>query len=258
MVRGTLLTEFERGQISILAEQNMSIRENSKKIKRSTHAIHRYLKNPAAYGKNHGGGKPRALSQRDERAIFRVASNSSFSVRKIKALAGVAASRWTVWRALRRNKNLKRVKLLTGPKLTEAHKIARLNWALALIEDRLDWSKVIFSDEKKFNLDGPDGFSFYWHDLRKAPRERMSRVLGGGGVMVWACMAYGGVRWTEVHGRLDANDYFSQVLEVHLVPYGEQLGGPNWIFQQDNASIHRAAADDNDFRRVIPRQLEWP
>lgn len=258
MPRGTILSEFERGQIAALSNEGKKLREIARAVKRTPCVVKNYLENPTMYGKNHAGGREKALSERDERKIWRLASNSSRSVSKIKAEANVDASRWTVWRAIKRNPNLKRAKLLAAPKLTTGHKEARLRWAKDRIAERTDWTSVVFSDEKKFNLDGPDGYFYYWHDLRKDPVNRMSRVVGGGGVMLWACIGYGGVRWTEVHGRLKAADYTTDVLFVHLVPFGEQLGGPQWIFQQDNASIHEAAARQADFQEEIPRRLQWP
>ena len=57
------------------------------------------------------------------------------------------------------------------------------------VKKKVTWTKekreiVVFSDEKKFNLDGPDGSQCYWHDLRK--KQLFSkRLFGGGSVMVW-------------------------------------------------------------------------
>ena len=45
---------------------------------------------------------------------------------------------------------------------------------------------------KKVQLDSPDGFHHYWHDLRKEPKIFSKRHTGGGSVMMWGAFSYDG------------------------------------------------------------------
>nr|CCA25872.1 protein Y6B3B.8 putative [Albugo laibachii Nc14] len=62
-------------------------------------------------------------------------------------------------------------------------------WAEANVDRRAGWDRVVFSDEEKFNLDGPDGFKYYWRDLRKEEDILSRRQSGGGSVMIWAAFS---------------------------------------------------------------------
>lgn len=71
------------------------------------------------------------------------------------------------------------------PMLSPSNIEGRKKFALDHIHWTKKWRKIIFSDEKKFNLDGPDGFAYYWHDLRTEEKIFSKRQSGGGSVMVW-------------------------------------------------------------------------
>ena len=94
-----------------------------------------------------------------------------------------------------------------------------------------DWTRTIFSDEKKFNLDGPDGFQDYWHDLRKEKQIFSTRHFCGSSVMVWG--AFGGAM-TSMLAK------YVSTLEHCLVPFLDELSGDGLTFQQDDASIHHS------------------
>lgn len=51
---------------------------------------------------------------------------------------------------------------------------------------------MVFSDEKKFNLDVPDDNQCYWHDLRKEKQLYSKRLFVGGYVMVQGAFSASG------------------------------------------------------------------
>ena len=72
---------------------------------------------------------------------------------------------------------------------TKEHIQKRREWAREMQTKNEEWFQIVSSDEKKVNLDGPDGFRYYWHDLRKEPKYLSKRVQGGGNVMVWGAFS---------------------------------------------------------------------
>lgn len=258
MPRGTQLSDFERGQILALHSTGKSHREIAGAVKRSKGVVTAFLKNPENYGQKKRSGRPKLLSNRDERAIHRLVSNTPKSCSEVKSELNLAASRWTINRAINRSPNLQYRKLLRAPPLTTAHKLARLQWAREHMTWTEEWKTVLFSDEKKFNLDGPDGLAYYWHDLRKEEQYFSQRVHGGGSVMIWAAFGWNGTTPVAfILNRMNAAAY-QDMLEQHILPFGRLLGGPNWIFQQDNAPIHNARTTRQWFLDQNIRTMTWP
>lgn len=118
--------------------------------------------------------------------------------------------------------------------------------------------QVIFSDEKKWNLDGADGFNGYWHDLRKEKRYFSKRNFGGGSVMVWGAFCSSGIlRLAFVTSRMNSNDYIT-VMETHLLPFIRRYRRKKLIFQQDNAKIHVSTVSKAWFDRNKIELLDHP
>jgi hypothetical protein len=68
--------------------------------------------------------------------------------------------------------------------LTRNHIQNRLKWT----EDNLkvDFSKVLFTDETRVTLDGLDGWCKGWVMAGQNRRQRLRRQQSGGGIMIWA------------------------------------------------------------------------
>lgn len=118
--------------------------------------------------------------------------------------------------------------------------------------------QIIFSDEKKFNLDGPDGFRDYWRDLRKDPLCFSKRNFGGGSLMVWGAFSSSGtLNLAFPSTRMNSLEY-QQVLSNCLLPYFDAHREKNFIFQQDNAAIHVSRSTKTWFEEHGVPVMEWP
>ncbi|KAF0703156.1 hypothetical protein AaE_015517 [Aphanomyces astaci] len=196
------------------------------------------------------------------RQIFRLATVKHYSSKRIAEALNNTVKASTVRHWLRLTKLAKYIKRKPRPALKKHHKKARAKFAAEWMSKSNLWANVVFSDEKKFNLDGPDGYQYYWHDLRKEQEIYTKRVSGGGSVMIWAGMsAFGRTELAFLEGKQNSTSY-CRTLDMYLLPFLGKLrcqhGIIDPIFQQDNASIHVSRFTRAHIEQSGIGLMDWP
>lgn len=150
------------------------------------------------------------------------------------------------------------MKLQKKPPLNEQRKGMRLEFSRLHISWKNEWRHVVFSDEKKLNFDGPDGFNYYFHDVRKEERFLARHHSREGGVMVWGAVSYYGTVELEFQTSKMTAISYKGILERNFPKFSDIFGPINWTFQQDNAPIHTARIVKNWIQEQNVELLQWP
>jgi hypothetical protein len=113
MTRGNSLTNIEKRAVLRHRKNRFSLRQISKKIKRSHGAVGKFLKNPSQYGKTKRSGRKSVVNDRIRRQILRLTSYSTISSAQIKDQLPIKVSRSTIDRVRRKAPHLQYRKLIS-------------------------------------------------------------------------------------------------------------------------------------------------
>lgn len=258
MGRGPPVSEEEIGSIKAFKEVGLTLRAIARRTGRSTDTIRRVLGLGKPQSTRKRGRKPK-LTLRETRLVVRTANSGNYSASQLRHKFSLSCSTRTVRRILARVDHLVYTKMERTLGLSKKHRDARLVWvADMLAKHQGNWDKTIFSDEKKFNLDGPDGYKYYWRDLRRPPREYVTRQHGGGSVMVWAAFSAKGKSEIAFLSGRQASKHYIWTLCEFLYPFAHLMHGTEFFFQQDNASIHTSRETRQFFEEMELNVIDWP
>ena len=163
MGKKAALSSEKRAQIVSLSTMKLSEREISRQMKVSKTAVHNAIekfRKENTFKDSKRSGRPRISSSRDDRFIRKVVSQSPMSsAKKIQAgmaERGINMSEKTIRRRLSVDFGLKSYRPAQKPRLTEAMKKKRLEFAKRHLDwDTKMWKNVLFSDEssmKQFSV----------------------------------------------------------------------------------------------------------
>ncbi|XP_037944167.1 protein slit-like [Teleopsis dalmanni] len=259
MAKGKFLSVEEKAKIGCLHQNGFSKRKIASHINRSEHVVRNFLRLGEEYGKAPTNNNRNAkINRRLKNQIKEEATKNRLSAAQIAAKLQLPIKKRRVQQILHADGHIKWKKMMKRPPLKEMHKKNRIVFAKNHMHWTKEWHSVIFSDEKKFNLDGPDGFSSYWHDLRQNNPIRMSRNFGGGSVMIWGGFSlHGKLTLCFINTRMNSEKY-AEMLDDVLIKFLEEHADRDPIFQQDNAAIHVSKLSKSYFSSKQITVMNWP
>uniref|UniRef100_A0A8C7KP06 Tc1-like transposase DDE domain-containing protein n=1 Tax=Oncorhynchus kisutch TaxID=8019 RepID=A0A8C7KP06_ONCKI len=146
--------------------------------------------------------------------------------------------------------------------LTRHHRQQRHLWAqIHRHWSRMDWQKVLFTDELRFCLTRGDGRIRVY--LRRNERYTEACTLewerfgGGGSVMVWGSVSlHHRNELVVIAGNLNAVCYREDIILPHVVPFLQ--AHPDMTHKHDNATSHTARSVHDFLQDRNVSVLPWP
>ena len=258
-------SEKERLEIIERHAQGQSMREIAKLFKTSHRSIGYIIKKKDKFGtiKNlPGRGRKMATSDRTNRQILReVERKGKITVKEIKESLNLDCSPTTIRRRLHDGGYWGRIAKRTAC-LTKKHIAARLKFAKDYIDKDEDfWTRVIWSDESKFELFGSKRRQTVWRKNGTTNKLGFTQatVMHSKYVMVWGCFSARGLgRLVEISGKMDSKMY-TEIIEENLLPSATEMGLLNdFIFQQDNDPKHTSRFFKAFLQKKQIAKLPWP
>jgi transposase len=123
-----------------------------------------------------------------------------------------------------------------------------------------EWNNIIWSDESRFELFNNDSQNWVWR--RKDEKYKVDclkpTVKSSIGVMVWGCFCNNRLGpLVLIEGTLNSDRYID-LLQEYLLPFLNDLGIENHIFQDDNAPCHASAKTKSWKENKSIEILPWP
>ena len=185
------LTENEKAKIIKELKKKQSTLEIAKMLGRDHRTIKKYATNPQSCIGRADKGKTREKSGVSRRVISQIKREINrnplqTSKQVFEAVGMVNVPKSTRCLILQRIAKCK--KPLVRPPLKQVHQEKRLEWAKKYLKQNFEF--VLFTDECRATLDGPDGWARGWCDAKALCPQRIRRQQGGSGVMFWAAIIH--------------------------------------------------------------------
>ena len=140
--------------------------------------------------------------------------------------------------------------------LTRQQKQKRIEIISSWITNVHPWEITIFSDEKKFSLDGNDNWKSYVRVKENIIRNK--RVCRGGSLMVWLMTLPNGLLSFLIYRGTFNSEKYKQLLMEMIVPIIKLNLGNNFFLQEDNSRVHKSRTIRNFMELSKINILEWP
>jgi predicted transcriptional regulator len=183
--------------------------------------------------------------------------NKTRTAMKVASGIGLKCKKDTALKLLRKLK-CKKTKGKLRTHLTDSSKLKRLNFAYDHVSNTGRWQRTVFSDEKRFCLQGPDSYRYEWYLPGTAPKTEDQTARYKESFMVWGAIGYDYKCPLYVCEVSEDATFYCHLLALHFFPHAKERYPYGFFFIQDNAPPHRASLTQEFLKLQNCTVLTWP